>query len=84
MTSNLDTFKSRRTMTVSGKTYAYFGPAIVELCMRIALTAVLTGASLFVILSKTYDPGAQYWAFGVIAWLSWHWFGPQGNHPPGP
>ena len=43
--------------------------------VRIWLTVVLLVASLFVILSRIYDAGTEYWAFGVVGTLVWYWLG---------
>lgn len=44
--------------------------------MQIALTAVLLGASLFVIMSHKYAPAQKHWAYGMIGTLLGFWLKP--------
>jgi hypothetical protein len=41
--------------------------------MRILLTLVLTGAALFVVLSKLYGPQDQHWAYATLGTILGFW-----------
>ncbi|MEJ0078137.1 MAG: hypothetical protein WDO17_22385 [Alphaproteobacteria bacterium] len=44
--------------------------------IQIALSAILLFASLFVILSKLYEPGDKHWAYGIIGTIIGFWLKP--------
>jgi len=44
--------------------------------IQIGLSLVLLLASLFVILSKLYEPGEKHWAYGIIGTLIGFWLKP--------
>jgi hypothetical protein len=46
--------------------------------VRVALSVVLLGGSLFVILSENYGDDVNKWAFGVIGTVTGYWFGQEG------
>ncbi len=51
---------------------------LMKLIAQLAITVILLGAALYVILSKRYPSAIQEWAFGVIGVVLGYWLpGPR-------
>ena len=46
---------------------------IVVIAMQSLISIVLVAASLYIILSRSYDDGTYKWAFGMTGFISGYW-----------